>query len=189
MSLFNGWFNRGDSHAKRSFRSRMDDPSFFDHIADTGKNSAIGHNAIEWLLKWQHVVRRFTPLALLFVPGVFLLAIGLIAVLAPSVLIGMIAFVLVFFGTLLTLVAWKVLTWKRKLDQIAKNLGKQGYRPAGLQATLLFAEMASGGLRTKTNQPFTEQQFSSTTERRRSNETVEIIDENDPDFKTKITFH
>lgn len=188
-----GVFADFDDRAARYGKARSGDR--------TGANPFVGSLFTN---RYTTTVRTISPLTLLFIPGVFLLLLGVLVVMAPRFFLIAIAAVFVFFGALFSIAAWKILRWKKNFEQLAKNLNAEGFKPAGVQATVLFSEILSqagrrGGSRTgATIDPnHTHSNASSvngsstTTTTRRFTEVIDggVIDENDPDFKTKIIFH
>ena len=84
-------------------------------------------------------------MALLFLPALFFLAAGVLAFVAPQLLIGLVAAFLFFLGGLFFVVAWKVIQLKRKFDGIAQKLqGKviiQGLNTKPSDITILTGDI------------------------------------------------
>ncbi len=59
--------------------------------------------------------------AFIFSPAVFFLLIGLLTILAPGLILALIASVFVFIGLVLGTLAWKFLKFKKKVEQVAKD--------------------------------------------------------------------
>ncbi|RMG42285.1 MAG: hypothetical protein D6719_06750 [Candidatus Dadabacteria bacterium] len=55
-------------------------------------------------------------IALLFLPGIFLVAVGVVAVLAPRLLIAVLAGLCISVGVVFCYLAWKFLQFKRKVE-------------------------------------------------------------------------
>ncbi len=60
--------------------------------------------------------------AFAFMPGLFLILLGLVTVLAPRLILAIAASFLVFLGILLCVVTWKALTLKRRFEDFAKRV-------------------------------------------------------------------
>lgn len=56
-----------------------------------------------------------------FAPGIFLISLGVLACLAPSLVIGIVAGFFIFLGTLVCVMAWRLIQLKRKFDKVAKQ--------------------------------------------------------------------
>ena len=57
-----------------------------------------------------------------FIPGVTLLALGLVLLMAPRLLLAAVAFCLLVFGALLCVVAYKFISLRKQIDQLAKSM-------------------------------------------------------------------
>ena len=57
-----------------------------------------------------------------FVPGAFLIALGLLVVFFPRFFLVAVAAVLIFFGVLLSCIAWKLMETKKRLTSLVKDL-------------------------------------------------------------------
>jgi hypothetical protein len=60
---------------------------------------------------------------LLFIPGIFLFAAGIVVLVAPGLLLGFLAVFFLLTGILLTVLAWKMLRLKKKVEEIISSLG------------------------------------------------------------------
>lgn len=58
----------------------------------------------------------------LFVPGLFFLVIGIATVVAPQLLVSLIASFFLFAGFLLCLLAWKVMSWRQRFEKFARGV-------------------------------------------------------------------
>lgn len=63
--------------------------------------------------------------ALFFIPGVFFLILGIVAIAAPMLLIAAVSVFFVFFGIFFTIIALKFLKLKRKIDGMTQELKSQ----------------------------------------------------------------
>lgn len=59
--------------------------------------------------------------ALFFIPGVFLILLGAIAIMAPMLLIAAVSFFLLFFGIFFVFLAVKFLRMKKKFEEMTKQ--------------------------------------------------------------------
>lgn len=59
--------------------------------------------------------------ALLFIPGAFFILLGVVAIMAPMLLVAAVSLFLVFFGVFFVVIAMKFLKFKRKVDDITKQ--------------------------------------------------------------------
>lgn len=57
-----------------------------------------------------------------FIPGVFFLALGVLALLAPWLVAGVVAAILLFLGAVFSFLAWKVLQLKKRFDAFSRQL-------------------------------------------------------------------
>lgn len=55
-------------------------------------------------------------------PGVLLMMLGALALIAPTFLIAIIAAFFIFAGAIFCMVAWKLVQFKRKLEELARPL-------------------------------------------------------------------
>ena len=67
--------------------------------------------------------RRGAP----FVPGVLLICLALVVIVAPKLVFGALAFVLLSMGLLLCYVAYRIVRFKRQLSEMARDLEKRFY--------------------------------------------------------------
>lgn len=58
----------------------------------------------------------------LFVPGMFLLLIGMAAIIAPKFVISLVAGFFIFLGVLVTIIAYKLVKAKRRLESMMKSM-------------------------------------------------------------------
>lgn len=72
----------------------------------------------EALNKIRESVKAYAPA---FAPGMFLIALGLVVCLAPTLVIGVIAGFFLFLGAMLCILAWRVVQLKRKIESAAKQ--------------------------------------------------------------------
>lgn len=61
------------------------------------------------------------PGSALFIPGLFLVALGLATVIAPRFFLALIAAFFVFVGLLLCLLAWKLIQLRRRFEQMTRS--------------------------------------------------------------------
>jgi hypothetical protein len=78
-----------------------------------------GSNPTHTMLSGSVVVS--TKRGIPFVPGILLIALGVVVLLAPRLLLGAIAFCLLALGGLLCYVAFKIVSLRRQLNVMAKN--------------------------------------------------------------------
>jgi hypothetical protein len=76
--------------------------------------------------KW-HLLLRHGTLGFLFVPGLFFVAMGLCAVVAPQLLVLAMAGFFLFLGASFFFVAWKFIQLKKRFDHLAKNFEARVY--------------------------------------------------------------
>ncbi len=70
-------------------------------------------------------IRGFQRNGYLFIPGLFFILIGLVAVFAPMLLLGVIAAFCISLGLIFCVLTWKFLRLKRNLDKVAKDFSQQ----------------------------------------------------------------
>jgi hypothetical protein len=58
----------------------------------------------------------------LFLPGMFFVIIGLTTVVAPRLLVSVLASFFLFVGFLLCMLAWKVMGWRHRLEKFARGI-------------------------------------------------------------------
>ena len=88
-------------------------------------------NELKGLSLKKHAAKwRQTPvyrLGIIFSPGIFLICIGLLAMVLPTLFLACIAAFFVFGGALFCLLAWKLLKFKRSLDGVIRNVEARVY--------------------------------------------------------------
>lgn len=62
-----------------------------------------------------------SPDSLYFIPAVFFLTFGICALVAPSLLIGLVAGFSIFLGFVAAVIAWRFLILKKKFDRVLKQ--------------------------------------------------------------------
>ena len=67
-------------------------------------------------------VVHWSHLAFIFSPGLFFVAIGISAIIAPQLVLAAIAAFFLFLGGVFCFVAWKVIKFKSRFERVAKNL-------------------------------------------------------------------
>jgi hypothetical protein len=60
-----------------------------------------------------------------FIPSLFLLAFGFIAFFNPALLGIIVASMFIFFGALFACITWRVLQWKKRVENVFKQFGGQ----------------------------------------------------------------
>lgn len=73
-------------------------------------------------------VNSFRSTGYLFLPGLFLVLIGVIAVFAPMLLLGVIAAFCVTVGVLFCLLTWKFLHFKKHVESLSKQFKDNQFR-------------------------------------------------------------
>lgn len=69
----------------------------------------------------KHIELKVNNSSFLFIPGVFFVLVGAMAVFAPGLLIAIVASVFLFVGLLLSFLAWKFLKFKKKVDEMTQQ--------------------------------------------------------------------
>ena len=59
----------------------------------------------------------------LLLPGMIILMLGLVTLLAPRLVLAVIAGVLIFFGVSVLMIGWRVFRLKRELDKTSRDFG------------------------------------------------------------------
>lgn len=57
-----------------------------------------------------------------FAPGLFLIVMGLVVIIAPRLILGALASLFIFVGVLACYVAWKISQFKKKLQKMAEQV-------------------------------------------------------------------
>ena len=70
-------------------------------------------------------LQRGCPAMLAFSPGIFLIVAGIVTVLAPKLVLAMVATLCLLFGAVLCYVAWQLIQLKRKLQLKFQTVAKQ----------------------------------------------------------------
>jgi hypothetical protein len=82
--------------------------------------------------------------AFLFTPAVFFLLVGVLTVLAPGLILALVASVFLFLGIILATLAWKFMRFKKHVEKVAKDFqGKvhiQGLSVEDAEFTESFTE-------------------------------------------------
>lgn len=94
--------------------------------------------------------------SLFFLPGILLLIVGLFALVAPQLFVAIVATALVMAGVVFSLIAWKIVHLKSKLERTLKDLEgkvfvhaqKQPTRPEETQ--ILESHVVDDGVRIST---------------------------------------
>lgn len=60
-----------------------------------------------------------------YLPSIFLIVLGLVALVNPALLGVIVASIFLFFGVLFAAVTWRVLQWKRRVESAFKQFGGQ----------------------------------------------------------------
>ena len=105
------------------------------------------HSRIHVVRAGKDGIRSFQRTGYLFIPGLFFILIGLVAVFAPMLLIGAIAAFFISLGLIFCVLTWKFLRLKRTFDKAAKDFTNQ------FQGTVQIR-----GMRVDGSSPFEEEQ-------------------------------
>lgn len=65
-----------------------------------------------------------------FAPGLFLIAMGVVVIIAPRLILGALAALFIFIGVLGCYVAWKISQFKKKLQEMAQQVEVQYHSEA-----------------------------------------------------------
>lgn len=66
-------------------------------------------------------IPQYTAPAMIFGPGIFFIALGLVTVLFPRLILLVVALLFAFIGLGLSLLAWKIYQARKKFEQISKQ--------------------------------------------------------------------
>lgn len=96
-------------------------------------NDFLGANPRESRLQMDYVIA--------FVPGILFIALALTLLLAPELVLGVVAGIFFSFGILACFGAWKIIQMKRRVEKMAQQLrGKVVFQSMSMQPDLFGSE-------------------------------------------------